>query len=72
MFGFRGIGFVQQTLKQINFSNFKSLTHMPKNNISITAIGLQTLINPNVMKLVNLRELILKSKSEVETVTESL
>lgn len=69
MIGFKTLRFAQQNLKHINFSSFKSLTHKPNNNISITAIGLQSLINPNVMKLVNLRELILKSKSEIETST---
>lgn len=55
MFCYKTFAFAKHTLKQLNLFNHKSLTHIPKNNISIVPIGLQTLINPNVMKLMNLR-----------------
>lgn len=72
MFGMRGMSFAKNALKFSTFASYKPVVHLPKAEMTVSMLSATSLLNPNVMKLVNLRELILKSKSEVESANESI
>jgi len=75
MFGLRGLTFgLKQAAHMSGVGKTFSMASVPKFNYSTSVVGaamMQSLINPNTMTMLNLRELILKSKAETECVPES-
>lgn len=76
MFAYRAFSSLKQVARLSGISMTRSITAIPKYNYSSAILAnvaaQNSIINPNTIQMVNLRELILSTKSETDSVIESI